>query len=218
MALRSGYKGFKKLINGLKLLRPGVLGIDIGTGLAIGQDGKLNVTGVGVTVAGNPEEAATAGDLTKLQIGSDIFNVPDTTYSNATTSEAGLMSAADKRRVDILQSTKVDLDVRQTMTEHEISNASYSKYGKIITLMFEIKSLTINSAPSGTSWITLFDATDKPVPVPKNTFGYNAFNFYVLSSADSDHKVEISVGNANVTARGGTQGSTYKCVVTYVED
>lgn len=103
MALRSGYKGFKKLINGLKLLRPGVLGIDIGTGLAIGQDGKLNVTGVDVTVTGNPEEAATAGDLEKLQIGDDIFNVPDTTYSEATTSAAGLMSAADKKIVNGLR-------------------------------------------------------------------------------------------------------------------
>lgn len=80
MALKSGYKGFKKLINGLKVLRPGVLGIDIGSGLAIGQDGKLNVTGVDVTVVGNPEEAATAGDLTKLKIDDDIFNVPDTKY------------------------------------------------------------------------------------------------------------------------------------------
>lgn len=118
MALRAGYKGFKKLLPGLKLLRPGVLGIDIGTGLAIGQDGKLNVTGVDVTVAGNPEEAATAGDLTKLQIGDDIFNVPDTTYSNATTSKAGLMSADDKKKLNGL-----DKDNYFLRSEHDILGA-----------------------------------------------------------------------------------------------
>lgn len=45
MALRAGYKGFKKVINGLKVFRPGVLGLDLGVGLAIDTDGKLKVTG-----------------------------------------------------------------------------------------------------------------------------------------------------------------------------
>lgn len=133
MALRSGYKGFKKLINGLKVLRPGVLGIDIGTGLAIGQDGKLNVTGVDVTVAGNPEEAATAGDLTKLQIGDDIFNIPDTTYSNATTSAAGLMSPEDKAKLNGLNKNdyllRSEQDILGAKNLLKINEGSYSNNG-----------------------------------------------------------------------------------------
>lgn len=45
MSLRAGYRGFKKVINGLKIFRPGVLGIDLGTGLTVDASGKLNVTG-----------------------------------------------------------------------------------------------------------------------------------------------------------------------------
>lgn len=83
MALKSGYKGFKK----------------VGSGLSISKDGILKATGGGggSTVEINPEGAATAGRLNKLKVDDDIVTV---SYGNATTEAAGLMSTDDKTKLN----------------------------------------------------------------------------------------------------------------------
>lgn len=214
MALRSGYKGFKKLINGLKVLRPGVLGIDIGTGLAIGQDGKLNVTGVDVTVAGNPEEAATAGDLTKLQIGDDIFNVPDTTYSNATTTEAGLMSASDKTALNgLTTSQSITVSEVTGLTAYELSDSATAVYqiGKMVFVRFNLKSLTEDGAPSGRSWIDVIEGLPRPL--------YNV-NLTLVSGKTTGNDAQIFIPNVgnnyNLQARGGTPNDVYFVLFSYI--
>lgn len=84
MALKAGYKGIKK----------------VGSGLSISRDGILKATGGGgggSTVEINPEGAATAGRLNKLQVDDDIVTV---SYGNATTEAAGLMSTDDKTKLN----------------------------------------------------------------------------------------------------------------------
>lgn len=81
MALRSGYKGFKKLGSGLKMSRPGVLEAD-GEG--------------GTNVVANPEGAATS-NLEKLQVGQSIYSIPeaDTSecYKKSDSTESAIVDA-----------------------------------------------------------------------------------------------------------------------------
>lgn len=84
MALKAGYKGFKK----------------VGSGLSISKDGILKATGGGgggSNVEINPEGAPTAGRLNKLKVDDDIVTV---SYGNATTEAAGLMSTDDKSKLN----------------------------------------------------------------------------------------------------------------------
>ena len=153
MALRAGYYGLKK-----KLLEK-VTGIpaikSIGSGLALNSStGELSATGVEVSIEGNPEGEATAGNLTKLQIGNDIFNVPDTTYSNATTENAGLMSAADKTKLNGLDKDAYFLRSEQAVLGAKNllpNNASNKTDGNVAWVVNADKSITINTSASASS-------------------------------------------------------------------
>lgn len=77
MALKAGYKGIKNnLLNKLKAM-PFIS--EIGDGLTL-EDGELSATGGGggTTVVANPEGEAT-GVLAKLEVGEDIFSIPQIT-------------------------------------------------------------------------------------------------------------------------------------------
>lgn len=86
-------------------------GIKVGTGLSADADGVLSATGVaspemtganGTTAGtGGTVPAPVATDNVKFLRGDATWAVPtDTTYSNATTEAAGLMSAADKVKLN----------------------------------------------------------------------------------------------------------------------
>ena len=107
MALRAGYYGLKRVLIDKLFKLPGIE--EIGDGLTL-DDGVL--TGDAGSVVANPEGSATSGNLTKLKVGDDIYNVPDTTYSDATTTTSGLMSAADKTKIN-------NLTTIQTVTHND---------------------------------------------------------------------------------------------------
>lgn len=71
-----------------------------GTTITVDANGVASANGGGgTTVVPNPTGTAT-GDLTKVQIGNDIYSIHDTTYSDATTSASGLMSSSDKTKLN----------------------------------------------------------------------------------------------------------------------
>ena len=60
-----------------------------GTTITI-SNGIISSTSGGTDVEGNPSDTATAGDLTKLRIGSDVYDVPGTEYTLPTASTTTL--------------------------------------------------------------------------------------------------------------------------------
>ena len=129
MALRAGYFGLKS--ENVKKVKDLPAITDIGDGLTLADDGTL--TSDAGSVVANPEGSATAGNLTKLKIGENIYNVPDTTYSNATTTTDGLMSASDKVKLNNAttiqtvthESPYTQGDWTVTYTEHYIGNIGF---------------------------------------------------------------------------------------------
>lgn len=84
MALKAGYYGVKKgLLNKLQKLT-GIYSLDSET-LELSSAGELKVIGGsgGTTVEGNPQDEAT-DTLSKIKIGTTVYDVPDTTYSEGT--------------------------------------------------------------------------------------------------------------------------------------
>lgn len=268
MALRAGYYGLKKKFIEKVIGLPAIK--SIGSGLALNSStGELSATGIDVSVVGNPEEAATAGDLTKLQIGSDIFNVPDTTYSNATTSEAGLMSAADKEKLDGLEdvtgnpsgtaaagdltklqigddifnvpdttysnattteaglmsaddktalnglTTPESISVSEVtgLTAYELSDSATAVYriGRMVFVRFNLKSLTVDNPPSGQSWIDVIEGLPRPL--------YNV-NLTLVSGKTTGNDAQIFIPNVganyNLQARGGSPNDVYFVSFSYI--
>ena len=83
MALRAGYYGLKKKLLEKVNALPGIK--SIGDGLSLNSNtGVLSATGGGggTTVVANPEEEATT-DLTKLQVESTIYGIPEGTEVEA---------------------------------------------------------------------------------------------------------------------------------------
>ena len=93
MALRAGYYGLKKsLLNKVKEL-PGIK--SIGSGLNLNSTtGELTATGSTVTIEANPEGEAT-DNLVKLEIGDDIYAIPDAskTYLTDDATESAIVDA-----------------------------------------------------------------------------------------------------------------------------
>ena len=151
---------------------------------------KVEIDGLGHVVAA---EAATKNDITSLGIPNQ-----DTTYDNATQSKAGLMSAADKMKLDSIDSAAND---------YVLPQASSTTLGGVKTTS------TVNS-PEGYTATPIING----VPYYKNTL-YTLNSFGVTATADELNYVDGVTSNiqtqlnakgtaiANITSGATTVGN-----------
>ena len=138
----------------------------------------------------------------------------NTTYDNATTSTAGLMSATDKTKLDGIATGATKVTVENVLTSDSTTNALSAAQGKSLKTSVDGKAPTSHASTATTYGIGTTTKYGHCMTINNLTTSshadgkaLSAYQGYVLNTAINGKQKSISVGDTTPT--GGSNGDIY---------